>query len=162
MKRLQTAILAFFFTLGLFTGASSAMAVSTIFPDPRNNDGETYTDQECEAIILGSFENPENMKNIIASGGSGADLILGCAIQSGRVKFWMVPFFVKRVLEFLIQISSLISMLMILVGSYFYIAGGLTDDKEKGKTIISYAIGGLVLVILSWSLVSLLLLALTA
>ncbi len=50
---------------------------------------------------------------------------------------------------------------MILVGAYYYIAGGISEDKEKGKTIIKYAIGGFVLVLASWTLVNVLLLFLT-
>ena len=56
---------------------------------------------------------------------------------------------------------GLLAILMLIVGAYFYIAGGLTDDKEKGKTVIKYALGGLVLTTLSWIIINVILLALT-
>ncbi|MFT7183959.1 MAG: hypothetical protein ACI9QC_000285 [Oceanicoccus sp.] len=59
-------------------------------------------------------------------------------------------------------IAGLLSVLMILVGAYYYIAGGISDDKEKGKTIIKFAIGGLILTSLAWILVNFLLLLITA
>lgn len=94
--------------------------------------------------------------------GRSTSNILACAIKTGRVQFWMVPYFISNILNFLIGISGLLSVLMIIVGAYFYIAGGLTDDKEKGKTIITYALGGLVLTILSWTIVNFVLLIITS
>ena len=64
-------------------------------------------------------------------------------------------------LEWVINLAGLISVLMILVGAYFYIWGGLGDDKTKGKQVIMYAIGGLVLTTVAWFLVNVILLAIT-
>ena len=90
-----------------------------------------------------------------------AEQMLSCALYSGNIHFWMLPYFVNNVLEFVIGLAGLIAVLMILVGAYYYIAGGISEDKEKGKTIIKYAIGGFVLVLASWTLVNVLLLFLT-
>lgn len=84
-----------------------------------------------------------------------------CAIKTGNVKFWMVPYYVTFALQFLISLSGLISVLFVLIGAYYYIAGGLNEDKEKGKTIITYALGGFVLVTLAWVIVNAVLLILT-
>jgi hypothetical protein len=92
----------------------------------------------------------------------GMDFFLGCAIKSGYIRFWMIPFFVSYALNFIISLAGLIIVAMIIIGAYYYIAGGLTDDKEKGKTIIKYALYGFVLVLSSWTLVNILLLALTS
>jgi hypothetical protein len=88
--------------------------------------------------------------------------ILGCAMKTGNVQFWMIPYFVVFALEFVIEVAGLLIVLMILVGAYYYVAGALTDDKEKGKTIITYAIIGFVVVLSSWALVNIILLALTS
>jgi Type IV secretion system pilin len=87
---------------------------------------------------------------------------LGCAIKSGQIKFWMIPYFVNYILEFMITTAGVLVVLMIVIGGYYYIAGAVTDDKEKGKTIISYALGGYALVLSAWFIVNTLLLALTA
>ncbi len=73
----------------------------------------------------------------------------------------MIPFFIRNALQFLINIAVLLCILTILIGAYYYIIGGVTDDKKKGKTIITYALGGLILTILSWTIVNILLLFLT-
>lgn len=113
-----------------------------------------------EALFNG---DPDYIKAIL-DGAEKSDIeaILGCALKSGEIQFWMVPYYVIFALEFVIELAGLIVVLMIMVGAYYYIAGGLTDDKEKGKTIITYALGGFVLTLSSWILVNILLLALTS
>lgn len=87
--------------------------------------------------------------------------MLACALKSGNMSFWMVPYFVNYALEYAINVAGIIVVLMIVVGGYYYIYGAVTDDKEKGKTIITYAIGGYALVLVSWFIVNALLLAVT-
>lgn len=87
---------------------------------------------------------------------------LACGLRLGRIKFWMIPFFVLYALQFVIGLAGLISVMMIVLGGYYYIAGGITDDKEKGKHIITYALGGFVLVLTSWFIVNIILLTLTS
>ncbi len=107
--------------------------------------------------------DPDYIKAILDTAEkSDIEAILGCALKTGEIQFWMVPYYVIFALEFVIELAGLIVVLMIMVGAYYYIAGGLTDDKEKGKTIITYALGGFVLTLSSWILVNILLLALTS
>ncbi len=87
--------------------------------------------------------------------------MLACGLKSGNMHFWMVPYFVNYALEFVINVAGILVVLMIVVGGYFYIYGAVTEDKEKGKTIITYAIGGYVLVLTSWFIVNAVLLAVT-
>lgn len=87
--------------------------------------------------------------------------MLACAIKSGNMHFWMVPYFVNYALEFVINVAGILVVLMIVVGGYYYIYGAVTDDKEKGKTIIMYAVGGYALVLVSWFIVNAVLLAVT-
>lgn len=87
--------------------------------------------------------------------------MLACGLKSGNMHFWMVPYFVNYALEFAINVAGILVVLMIIIGGYFYIYGAVTDDKEKGKTIIKYAIGGYILVLTSWFIVNALLLAVT-
>ncbi len=93
---------------------------------------------------------------------SAMESYLACAFKTGNVHLWMAPYFITFAMEFLINLSGLISILMIVVGAYFYIAGGITDDKDQGKTIIQYAVLGLVVTTVAWVVVNLLLLYLTA
>lgn len=95
-------------------------------------------------------------------GVDGASGFLACALKLGYVKFWMIPYFVLYALQFVIGLAGLIAVMMIVLGGYYYIAGGITDDKEKGKHIITYALGGFVLVLTSWFIVNIILLTLTS
>lgn len=88
--------------------------------------------------------------------------LLGCAIKTGRITLNMVPFFIKYIINFLLAISGMISVLFILIGGYYYIYGSVVDDKEKGKSIIFYALGGMALAFLSWSIVNIVLALLTS
>lgn len=145
---------------------SSASATSTILPQFDESDLGWPCDPADETYwpfwdLL--FNEQDYFREVMSTISSEqTDSILACAIKTGNVNFWMLPFFVRNVLQFLISLSGLISVLMIIVGAYFYIAGGLTDDKEKGKTVIKYAIGGLVLSTLAWFIVNVILLAVTS
>lgn len=87
--------------------------------------------------------------------------ILGCAVMTGNVSFWMVPFYIKYLIQFALSIAGLIAVLGIIIGGYYYFFGGLSDDKDKGKRSIIYGIAGFVLAILSWALVNIVISALT-
>lgn len=80
--------------------------------------------------------------------------ILYCAIQSGKVHLWMIPYFISYFANFFIGLSGVISVLFVLLGGFWYMTGGLTDDKEKGKKTITYALGGMVLTLLAWLIVN--------
>lgn len=142
-------------------------ASETILPEYEYN--EWFCDPSDEAnrgLWLETqevFKEADTYRDVIANYGldTGQEL-LACAVKTGYIKMWMLPFFIAWILGFIIDLAGLISILMIMIGAYYYIAGGLTDDKEKGKTIIKYAIGGLVLTMLSWVIVQVLLLAVTS
>jgi len=90
------------------------------------------------------------------------DRLLGCAITSGRISLRMIPFFVTYIANFLLAMSGLIATLFVVVGGYYYIYGGLTDQKEKGKKTIINALWGISLASLSWVLINIILAALTS
>lgn len=165
MKLFKTILVSLLLSMTAFIPLASA-ASETILPelDPNNTDWpcdpedtvkfqefKDQTEAGAEAFAL-KIEN---------SGLDGTKDFFACAVKTGYIKMWMLPFFIAWILEFIINLAGLISILMIMIGAYYYIAGGLTDDKEKGKTIIKYAIGGLVLTMLSWVIVQVLLLAVT-
>ena len=116
--------------------------------------GQLFADEDKAKAAMKAVEGSDEKV--------AAEEFLACAIKTGNIQFWMVPYFVSFMLEFLLSIAALIAILMVIVGAYYYIAGGLTDDKEKGKTIIKYALGGLILTTLSWVIVNVILLALTS
>lgn len=80
--------------------------------------------------------------------------ILGCAIKTGDVKLWMVPYFARYILEFIIGIAGLASVAGIIYGGYFYLFAGLSDDQQKGKNAIKNSLIALVLSLSAWAIVN--------
>ena len=168
MKKILLACLTF---SSLLLSPYTALAANTLLPE---DEGKLDCDSEdaCDAIMEKCRIAVNDWTAAYAEdgytglkdeyGSYSKEVLMVCALKTGNMSFWMVPFFINNVLEFIIALAGLITVLMILIGAYYYIGGGVTDDKEKGKTIIKYALGGFVLVLSSWVLVNVLLLVLTA
>ncbi|OGJ42767.1 hypothetical protein A3J23_02870 [Candidatus Peregrinibacteria bacterium RIFCSPLOWO2_02_FULL_48_14] len=159
-----TTSLLFSLLFSLFLSPLTTQAATTLLPDG-GDAVEGKTVEQCSVAVdvwtaayaeKGYTGLPDELEGLTK------EQMMACALKSGNMAFWMLPFFINNVLEFIIALAGLIAVLMIIVGAYYYIAGGVTDDKEKGKTIIKYALGGFVLALSSWVLVNVLLLLLTA
>lgn len=152
LKKIVTSVLLTFF----FTSSASAL-----LPDLDEDLHGEMSAAECKDWVEKAYQVEDIREYIADQSADDVDLILACGVKSGNIEFWMIPYYIKYALNFLIGLAGLLSVLMIIVGAYYYIAGGISDDKEKGKTIIKFAIGGLVLSSLAWILVNFLLLLLT-
>lgn len=151
-KKLGTAIILTF----LF--ANTVFASNTVLPT------NEVVDEKSEAGCVNFFvekSTSEDLETYFRANPAEQNTILGCAVKSGAIKFWMLPFFIKYILQWVINLAGLIAILMILVGAYYYIYGGITDDKTKGKNLILYALGGLILTSIAWFIVNVVLLAIT-
>lgn len=80
--------------------------------------------------------------------------LLGCAIKTGRISLAMLPYFVTYFANYLLGIVGILVVLFIVLGGYFYIWGGLTEKKEKGKQYITHALMGLAVASIAWILVN--------
>ncbi|PIQ77026.1 hypothetical protein COV82_06710 [Candidatus Peregrinibacteria bacterium CG11_big_fil_rev_8_21_14_0_20_46_8] len=87
---------------------------------------------------------------------------LGCAIKTGDIRLFMLPFFVTYLVQFLLQIAGVVALLFIVLGGYYYVIGGLTEDKEKGKKTLMHAIVGLIIALSAWIIVNFIQVALTS
>ena len=98
--------------------------------------------------MYGWFDDPNegNLEN--------REIALSCAIKTGRIRLWMLPYFIKYIATFFIGLSGVISLLFVIIGGFWYMTGGLTDDKEKGKKTIMYALIGMVITLLAWIIVN--------
>jgi hypothetical protein len=86
---------------------------------------------------------------------------LSCSIKTGDIHLWMIPFYISGIANFFIGIAGTISVLFVLLGGFWYMTGGLTDDKEKGKKTIMYALVGLGITLLAWIIVNVIQVAVT-
>lgn len=80
--------------------------------------------------------------------------VLGCGIKTGDIPLWMVPFFMRYILEFIIGIAGLICVGGIVYGGFVYMFAGIGEDKTKGKKAIEYGIIGMVMSMLAWAAVN--------
>jgi hypothetical protein len=80
--------------------------------------------------------------------------VLGCGIKTGRISLWMVPFFIKYLIQFALSIAGLVAVGSIIIRGYFYLFGGMVDDKDKGKRAIMYGLLGFIVALLAWTIVN--------
>ncbi len=90
------------------------------------------------------------------------DTALTCGIKSGRIPLWLIPFYIVRVIDFLLFFGGLISVLFMVIGGYHMIIGSYSEEKENGKNTIKYAILGLVVTLLAYTIVTVVMLFLTS
>jgi|GEM_PF-2106164 hypothetical protein len=150
---------------------------STILPNTE------FAETDCEKMFLIEAYNPGILKGIVLDG-KKVDLpdfdlddkqyegdtpsakvspldVLGCAIKTGRVKLWMVPFYIKYLIQFALSLAGLVAVGSMVIGGYFYLFGSFADDKDKGKRAVIYGIVGFVVAILSWTIVNIVIAVLT-
>ncbi|PJC37178.1 hypothetical protein CO046_01960 [Candidatus Peregrinibacteria bacterium CG_4_9_14_0_2_um_filter_53_11] len=97
------------------------------------------------------------------NGGAVArDRILACAVRTGRIHLYMIPFFITYLISFLLGLAGLIAVLFVVYGGFRYVVGGITEDKESGKKTLFHALLGLVVALSGWIIVNLIQIALTS
>lgn len=147
MKNFFKKLLIGMFTAGLLlTVTPFASAQNTILPKTASTD--------CYATIT-EFQKTGKMAE-----GKTAD-VLGCAINTGRVSLTMVPYFIQYFSNYMLGMVSLIALLFVVLGGFLYSLGGLTEQKDKGKAYIRNALIGMVTAFLAWSIVNVILAAIT-
>jgi len=133
-------------------GAQTAYAQLTILPSPTKG-------TDCKSVIDQYVMGNSDLKKLSDEGRKN---VLGCAIQTGRISLNMIPYFITYVSNFFLSLIGLICVLFIVIGGYYYIYGGLTEQKEKGKKTIYHALLGMALAILSWVIVNIVIVAVTS
>lgn len=116
----------------------------------------------ADAAIKLALESETEFKNAIRSSRETQRQILGCAIQLGRIRLFMIPFFITYIIQFLLGIAGILAVLFVVFGGLKYVLGGLTEDKESGKKIITHALVGLLVALSAWIIVNLVQVVLTS
>lgn len=100
--------------------------------------------------------------SILPSSGQGYDSLVE-KIKTGDIHLSDIPLFISYFIQTAIILAGIIAFLMILVGGYQYIIGGVYSEmREHGKTTLIYAVSGFVLSLLAYAIVSIVQLAVTA
>lgn len=117
---------------------------------------ETLTVGDRQAIF-GSDWNTVSDK----VGGNAKD-VLACGIKTGGIKLWMIPYYIRYILQFIIGIAGLIAVGGIVYGGYLYLFAGISEDKDKGKKAIMYGVAGMVMTLVAWAFVNIVIAVVTA
>lgn len=123
--------------------------------------GSVNQDLKCDELKQASDQAASEAANASADP-AGFEALLGCAIKTGRLSLQMIPYFISYFANWILGLSGLVAMLFIVIGGFMYIYGGLTDQKEKGKKYIFNALLGMVLALLAWTIVSVIIVAVTS
>ncbi len=139
-------------TMIFFSFYSLVFAQGTILP-------KASKDGDCD-VLINAFVVAEASGQKVS--GNVTNEILGCAVVTGRVSLSMVPYFIRYFSNYLLGIISLVALLFIVLGGFFYTMSGLTPDKkDRGKTYIKNAITGMIVAFLAWSVVNVIISAIT-
>lgn len=126
----------------------TALAQDTLLPK--------QPEESCKIYLV-----PEILNNLNKHPNKIND-ILACAVKEGKITLNMIPYFMKYIAEVILSMIGLIAVLFIVIGGYYYIWGGVTEEKEKGKKTIINALLGIIIATLSWVIVSAIIYAVTS
>ncbi len=87
--------------------------------------------------------------------------VLACGIKTGQIRLWMLPYYMRFILELVIQISGLACVAATVYGGFLYLFAGISEDKDKGKKAITYGVIGMVITFLAWAIVNIFIVLLT-
>lgn len=114
-----------------------------------------------------AFESKEGFDDYLVAASLGDKQgvlrwILGCAVKYGKIRLYMIPFFITFIVQFLLSVAGLIAVLFMVVGGYHYVIGGITEEKENGKKTIMHALMGLIIALSAWIVVNFIQVAFTS
>ncbi len=80
---------------------------------------------------------------------------VGNAIKDGTLELKHIPEILIHWIDYVAAISGSIAVIMIVVGGIQYAVGSVSDEKERGKKTLMYALMGVFVVFISWVGISL-------
>ncbi len=149
MKKLLTVFAALGLAFSVFTTPILAQGST---PDPaasNTTSSATTTAPDTYRGIIPASKKPTTEINC----NSATDL--GEKIHCGTVTLNDFPLLIIYLIQWVLTIAGGIAVIMIMIGGFQYMLGGVTDDKERGKKTLIYAISGLVVAFMAWWIVEL-------
>ena len=153
--------------LTLFSGAAAVRA--QILPSGKTESYRSCSEVQKVPQFKQALSNENAFKDFIKgaeildiSKNEALNFLLGCAIKTGKIRLFMVPFFMTYIIQFLLSIAGLVAVLFMVIGGYKYVVGGLTEDKESGKKTILHALVGFIVALSAWIVVNFIQVALTS
>lgn len=125
---------------------------STILPETKESIGSCK--ELMNTVAVYSSETKEIFKNNKDEDGWYIAEILACGIKTGSIRLWMIPYYIRYILEFIVGIAGLIAVGGIVYGGYLYLFAGVSDAKDQGKKAIMYGVLGLIMTLVAWAVVN--------
>jgi hypothetical protein len=160
-------IVGFMLAFLLFGAHNGVLAQDTskregIIPAPKDTDTQT-----CESLIFKHTSIVEgkrkiNQKDLRKDLMNTAIISLGTKIKGGCVQLRDVPFIVIHLIDLFTKLAGTIAVIFLLYAGFQMIVSGVTDDREKAKNTIKYAVTGLIVSFLAWVIVNLVQVQLTS
>lgn len=176
-KIICSLVVGFILSIQLFAVPVFAQGLGTLIPKAEENfvcaDQYEETEQDVngkkmivkslvrkgEMSILEEKEDPA--KTFRESDDQYRNSILACGIETGKIHFWMIPYYVVNFIEFLIGIAGLIAILFLVIAGYQFVISGATDKRDAAKGTVMHALTGLVIVLVAWVVVNIIQFVLT-
>lgn len=80
---------------------------------------------------------------------------VGDAIAEGKLEMKHIPEILIHWIDYVAAIAGSIAVIMIVIGGIQYSIGSVSDEKERGKKTLMYALVGVFTVFVSWIGISL-------
>ncbi len=80
---------------------------------------------------------------------------VGDAIKDGNLELRHIPEILTHWIDYVAAISGSIAVIMVVIGGIQYGVGSVSDEKERGKKTLMYALVGVFVVFVSWIGISL-------
>ncbi|MBI5755212.1 hypothetical protein HZA41_03275, partial [Candidatus Peregrinibacteria bacterium] len=147
--------------LTVFSGVGFVNAQdATVLP------GTPTTYPDCETYLKADNNmdksNIDDLKYKLSTSSEEANKVLGCAIKTGRVRMFMIPYFIVYLIDVFVKLAATLCVLFIVIGGFQYAIGGISDEKEKAKKTILNAILGLVVTSMAWIVINVIQVAITS
>ncbi len=150
------------------------MFSGVVFAEPSSETGQpvggsvlpstTDTVEDCQKWIGDVYSDGTILNDVKTEMKTNRDLsnfVLACGIKTGDIHLWMIPYYLRYILEFVIALAGLIAVGGIVYGGFIYIFSGISKDTEKGKKALIYSIIGLILTMVAWAVVNIVIVFLT-
>ena len=116
--------------------------------------GTELSDEDCEEMVS-SVSSVEDIQTYLHSESDYLEPFLACSLRTGRFALWMLPYLALLLIQFFSILAGVLSVLFVVIGGYNFIIGSLSEDKEKGKKTVMYALIGFVVSMLAYTIVNL-------
>jgi|GEM_PF-1809590 hypothetical protein len=151
-------------------------AVTAKTPDPPEKKWGIILAPEDETKTCGMAEkaardamqsktDPEEKKKIFVSTYQkeiAAITDVGTKIKGGCVQLSDLPILIIHLIDLCTKLAGTIAVIFLLYAGFQMILSGVTDDREKAKNTIKYALTGLIVSFLAWVIVNLIQVQLTS